>query len=73
MTTMMAPSPSARRLFGKMVAHANENLHLTLPETIALSVDLMRSGEDYTGGDAVTELVAMQWIDPAPDGGWLLH
>jgi hypothetical protein len=60
-------------LFGKMVAHADEDLHLSLAGSIALSVELMRSGEDHTASDEVTELVRMEWIDPAPDGGWLLH
>jgi len=68
-----APSPSARQLFSKMVVHAGDDLHLTLAQSISLSVELLRAGEDHQASSAVTELVQMQWIDPAPDGGWLLH
>lgn len=55
-----------------MVAHADGDLHLTLAQSISLSVHLLRAGEDHLASDAVTELVGSQWIDPAPDGGWLL-
>ena len=72
-TTTLAPSPAARKLFGMMVAHADDDLHLTLAQSIHLSVHLLRAGEDHMASDAVTELVSSQWIDPAPDGGWLLH
>lgn len=68
-----APSADARRLFGLMVAHANDDLHLTLAQSISLSVHLMRAGEDHSARSSITELVASQWIDPASDGGWLLH
>jgi hypothetical protein len=56
-----------------MVAHANDDLHLTLAQSISLSVHLMRAGEDHSAHSSITELVSAQWIDPAPDGGWLLH
>lgn len=72
-TTLIAPSPAARKLFGMMVAHADDDLHLTLAQSISLSVHLLRAGEDHMASGAVTELVSSQWIDPAPDGGWLLH
>ena len=72
-TVKLAPSPPARRLFGLMVAHADNQLHLSLAESISLSVHLMRAGEDYTARSSVTELVAAEWISPSPDGGWLLH
>jgi hypothetical protein len=56
-----------------MVYLADDDLHLTLAQSIELSVRLLRAGEDHLASGAVTELVRSQWIDPAPDGGWLLH
>jgi hypothetical protein len=39
-TTLIAPSPAARKLFGMMVARADDDLHLTLAQSIHLSVNL---------------------------------
>jgi hypothetical protein len=72
-STILAPSPEARRLFGMMVARADEDLHLTLAQALELSCSLMRSGEDHEAHGEISSLIQAEWIDPAPDGGWLLH
>jgi len=69
-TTTIKPSPQARRLFSQMVARS-EDLHLSLSATLELSVERVSSGNrDHT---EIHELVREEWIDQAPDGGWLLH
>lgn len=48
-------------------------LHLTLAQSLELSIHLMRSGEDHQACAAISDLLQTEWIDPAADGGWLLH
>lgn len=56
-----------------MVNRADDNdgeLHLTLANSIALSAQLQRRGEDSQAMTAVTELQDANWIAPVADGGW---
>lgn len=79
-STKIAPSIEARKLFGMMVARADSSncggvahMHLTLAQSLELSCSLMRAGEDHEAFGTISELLQTEWIDPAPDGGWLLH
>lgn len=71
--TQITPSASARRLFGRMVARADDTLHLGLPETLDLGCVLKREGEDPSARAQITELLSQEWIEPASDGGWTLY
>ena len=71
-TDELEPSPTARKVFGMMVAHSDD-LHLTLAQSINVSVHLLRAGEDPGATVAITELMETEWISPLPDGGWLLQ
>lgn len=71
-TARISPSPEARALFSQMVARADDDeLHLNLDDTLALAVERKRDG--YQDGGNIIELLQEEWIDRAPDGGWLLH
>lgn len=71
-TARISPSPEARALFNKMVACADDDtLHLNLDGTLALAVERKREG--HQDGGNIIELMQEEWIDHAPDGGWLLH
>lgn len=75
MTTEIAPSPEARKIYSMMVARADQNdgeLHLTLAQSIQLSCQLSRKGKDGQAVMEVTELSEAAWISPQPDGGWAL-
>jgi hypothetical protein len=69
--TLIKPSPEARHLFNQMVYKADEDLHLSIQATLDLSVERVSAG--HRDHEEVHELEEQQWIDPAPDGGWLLH
>ena len=69
------PSPEARRIYSMMVVRANNDdglLHLPLANSIALSVELTRMGEDGQASCAVAELRDADWIAPLSGGGWSL-
>jgi len=73
MATAISPSPEARHLYNMMVTRARPcggSLHLSLAQSIELSVTLGRRGEDNTASTAVSELQEADWIAPAPHGGW---
>ena len=56
-----------------MVVRASDDegtLHLPLANSIALSVELTRKGEDGQARCAVAELREADWIAPLSDGGW---
>lgn len=68
------PSREARQLFNKMFARSDGKGHLPLNETLRLGVERIRSGEeDPLAREEIRELHDEEWIDPADDGGWLLH
>lgn len=69
--TTIIPSPEARQLFGKMVARSHDN-HVSLGDTIALSVDLCKKGSDPKAIAEVAELIGEGWLACAPDGGWIV-
>ena len=73
MATAISPSPEARHLYNMMVTRARPcggSLHLSLAQSIELSVTLGRRGEDHMATTAVGELQEADWIAPAPHGGW---
>lgn len=53
-----------------MVARADDDLHLSLAQSIELAVTLSRKGEDSQASTAVAELCAADWISPMDSGGW---
>lgn len=65
----LSPSPEARRLFSRMVARAGDESLIGLEESLILGVELVRAG-DRAG--VIEELRQAGWVDPHPDGGWLL-
>ena len=73
MATAISPSPEARHIYNMMVTRARPcggSLHLSLAQSIELSVTLGRRGEDNMATTAVSELQEADWIAPAPHGGW---
>ena len=66
----ITPSPQARHLFNQMAARS-DNLHIDLINTLELAVERKRAGLNDT--HEIHELEREEWIDRAPDGGWLLH
>jgi len=66
----ISPSPEARQLYMKMVNKADENMHLSLTNTLALATQRTREG--LTDAGTVLELEQEGWIGHAWDGGWLL-
>lgn len=71
MAISISPSPAARQVFNMMVVRSDEG-HLSLAQSIALSVQLKRMGEDGEVGSAVAELQKADWITPMSDGGWMV-
>jgi hypothetical protein len=69
MAITISPSPAARQIYNMMVLRSDEG-HLSLAQSIALSVQLKRRGEDTTVGESVAELQEADWITPVSDGGW---
>lgn len=69
MAISISPSPAARQIYNMMVVRSDEG-HLSLAQSIALSVQLKRRGESSTVGNAVAELQDADWIAPVSDGGW---
>ena len=67
--TRITPSASARDLFNKMVARA-DNLHLSMSSTLELAVDRKRQGRN--DAEEIYELQHEAWVQQARDGGWLL-
>lgn len=67
------PSAKARMLFGRMVVFSDDDLHLSLNQTLRLGIERIRRGDDPHCAQEIAELTAAEWIDAAPDGGWLLH
>ncbi|HWI69002.1 MAG TPA: hypothetical protein VNS88_11595, partial [Nitrospiraceae bacterium] len=57
------------QIYNMMVVRSDEG-HLSLAQSIALSVQLKRRGESSTVGNAVAELQDADWIAPVSDGGW---
>jgi hypothetical protein len=75
MTLHLEPSPEARRIYGMMVARADNydgELVLSLAQSIKLSCTLSRTGRDPQAVVAVAELKEADWITPEPRGGWCL-
>jgi hypothetical protein len=68
MAITISPSPAARQIYNMMVLRSDEG-HLSLAQSIALSVQLKRRG-DNSVGESVTELQEADWITPVSDGGW---
>lgn len=64
------PSPEARKLFNQMVNRADTNLHISLTDSLDLAIERNSPTRDRA---EVRELEEEEWIDEAPDGGWLLH
>ena len=54
-----------------MVARSQDN-HISLGDTIALSVERCKKGSDPTACAEVAELVDEGWLASAPDGGWIV-
>ena len=74
MSTEILPSPAARKIYNMMVIRADvagEDMHLSLAQSIELSVTLRRQG-GHDEGTAVAELREAAWIAPVNDGGWKL-
>jgi hypothetical protein len=71
MAVSISPSPEARQIYNMMVVRSDEG-HLTLAQSIALSVTLKRRGDDTQVGTAVAELREADWISPVSDGGWMV-
>lgn len=69
MALAISPSPAARQIYNMMVNRSDEG-HLSLAQSIALSVQLKRRGCDNQVGTAVAELQDADWISPVSDGGW---
>jgi hypothetical protein len=67
----ISPSPEARQVYNMMAARADEG-HLSLAQSIALSVQLKRRGCDSQVSTAVAELRDADWIAPVDDGGWMV-
>lgn len=75
MAITISPSAEARQIYNMMVARADVNngdMHLSLANSIELSVTLQRMGEDSQATAAVTELREADWITPVDGGGWLV-
>jgi hypothetical protein len=73
MATAISPSPEARHIYNMMVTRAQPcggSLHVSLAQSIELSVALGRRGQDISASRAVTELQDADWISPASHGGW---
>ena len=68
----IVPSPQARKVYSMMVFRADDDLYLSLAQSIALSATLQRRGEDSQARTAVAELREAAWIKPLSDGGWKL-
>ena len=71
--TSITPSIEARALFGQMVARADDDLILTLSETMLLYVDRKNAGSQPQAEREINELVALGWIEPHTSGGWTLY
>lgn len=56
-----------------MVVRSDDNLYLSLDQTLKMGVELSREGRDPMALPEVSELREHEWIDAAKDGGWLLH
>jgi hypothetical protein len=69
----IAPSIEARALFGQMVARSNDELILTLSETMLLYVDRKNAGNQPQAAQEINELVTLGWIEPHASGGWTLY
>lgn len=70
--TKIKPGTSARRLFSTMVARSDEDMHLSLAESLHLSVARRRDGRDPRAAEEIAELIEQAWIEPHQDGGWVL-
>jgi hypothetical protein len=73
MATAISPSPEARQIYNMMVTRARPcggSLHMSLAQSIELSVTLGRRGLDISASSAMAELQDADWIFPASHGGW---
>lgn len=70
MAVTISPSPAARQVYNMMVARADDDMHLSLANSIHLSATLQRMGADSQASTAVAELRDADWITPVDDGGW---
>lgn len=72
------PSSTARLLYSRMVAKANdlskssEELYLPLDGALSLSIDLRNENKDPNAPLDITELLEEGWIAAHNDGGWKL-
>ncbi len=72
LATEVTPSPTARRLFNRMVNRSDEHGCLSINASFLLGVELGREGGDPQATTEITELVKEHWIVPQREGGWLL-
>lgn len=74
----VTPSPQARGLFNTMAIYAEPYeedeaiLHVDLAGTLRLACHRIRQGHEGSSEAEMDELQQQRWIEPAPDGGWLL-
>ena len=55
-----------------MVTRADNDMHMSLAQSIELTVTLQRRGHERYVPQAVSELQEAEWIEPHNDGGWLI-